>query len=280
MQARRTFFFEEGQAVSRVLIGNHVPGDNTLTLPCGKCLGCRTAAARAWAIRCQLELQQHSNAAFVTLTYDAKHLPPTLQKRDLQLWLKRLRKSSRQNSAQPLRFFGCGEYGETNKRPHYHAIIYGLKPADKQLVADTWAQGRTQVDHATARAIGYTAGYTNKKIEWNTGEPHERVDLETGEVYTYQPAFTQMSRRPGIAAHVRQFHQSWRRHAIHNGHQVPVPRYLHEAWKQHATPHDMEELEIEKTEEALTRNTQPTDLHAMQLIAEARHAISAAKRKL
>ena len=85
-----------------------------------------------------LELQYHDSAYFVTLTYDDFHIPKayypdpetgevhtsyTLCKRDFQLWMKRLRKKF---SDDKIRFFACGEYGGQTKRPHYHAIVFGL----------------------------------------------------------------------------------------------------------------------------------------------------------
>jgi hypothetical protein len=113
-----------------VTMGRAPPDTAPLALPCGGCLGCRTARAKEWALRCQLELQEHDHAVFTTLTYDEKYLPPTLNKRHLTLWLKKLRK--RTGTTQPVRFFACGEYGEQNARPHYHAILYGLSTKDTQ----------------------------------------------------------------------------------------------------------------------------------------------------
>ena len=44
-------------------------------LPCGQCEGCRLTYSRRWADRCMLELQSHTDAWFVTLTYDNDHVP-------------------------------------------------------------------------------------------------------------------------------------------------------------------------------------------------------------
>lgn len=101
--------------------------------------------------------------------------------------------------------------------------------------------------------ISYTAGYTAKKIGWKL-EAGERVDPETGEVYTWQPPFIQMSRRPGIGAHARQWPHSWRSYAVHNGQQMPVPRFLHESWKQQASREEKEALDYERYEKTLNRD--------------------------
>lgn len=232
--------------------------------------------AKAWALRCQLELQQHQSAVFTTLTYNDENLPPTLQKRDLQLFLKRLRKH-RPPTTRAIRFFACGEYGETNSRPHYHAILYGLRVLQEGLIHDTWGLGHTHTAEANPKTIAYTAGYTTKKQGWQSQKKKEMVDPETGELIQYQPPFIQMSQ--GIGGHARQWPQSWKLYAIHGGNKMAVPRYLHEAWKKQATPLQQEELLEEKIQYALTRHTTPATRHAEQQIAEAQEQQRQQRRK-
>ena len=123
--------------------GNH----ERIEIPCGRCVGCRLDYARQWANRCMLELEDHDRACFITLTYDEFHvsksyypdpatglaLPAlTLCKRDLQLFFKRLRKAFPENR---IRYFGCGEYGPSTFRPHYHVILFGIDfSEDRQFV--------------------------------------------------------------------------------------------------------------------------------------------------
>lgn len=254
----------------KIRIGQQLPGADLLYLPCGNCLGCHLATAKSWAIRCTLELQQHESAVFTTLTYDETHNPGTLQRRDLQLWLKRLRSSNG-----PIRFFASGEYGETTKRPHYHAIIYGMAVQQQQQIQTSWGQGHTHTVPITAARIAYVAGYTSKKA--GQRRSNETVDPETGEVY--QPPFIQMSRRPGIGGHARQWPASWRSFAIHNNHRAPVPRFLHDSWKQQATEEDITELKNEKAQWAQERNTFQ-HLEAAEQIAKAQQAIKAQTRRL
>lgn len=236
------------------------------------------ARARAWAFRCTLELQQHRSATFTTLTYDDKHLPPTLSKRDLQLFLKRARKSLGKD--RPVRFFACGEYGEVNHRPHYHAILYGLSERDRDLVESAWGKGRTQTVPAGPASIAYTAGYCAKKIGWRSASLGETVDMRTGEIFIHQPPFTQMSRRPGIGGHARQWANSWRLFAVSNGTKLAVPRFLHEAWKQQATPLDMEDLLFEKANLAASRDTSVERLKAAEAIAVSRQSLQGSRRSL
>lgn len=219
-----------------------------LELPCGRCTGCQLAHARAWALRCQLELQNHDQGVFSTLTYDDKHKPVTLSKTHLQLWLKRLRaRLQRSKTARNVRFFAAGEYGETTRRPHYHAILYGVGLDDRDLLETTWGLGHLRTDPLNPQRIAYTAGYTQKKTGWHLLQREQRIDPETGECYTWQPPFIQMSRRPGIGHEAKKWPHLWRSYAINRqGNKIPVPRFLHEAWKQQATPDELEQLQQEK----------------------------------
>lgn len=229
-----------------------------------------------------LELKEHEHATFTTLTYEDEKLPPTLRKRDLQLFIKRLRKGRKTNR---VRFFACGEYGERTHRPHYHAILYGLSAAhDAAAIDNAWGLGITKTVAVTPAAIAYTAGYTAKKIgdAMRADVEKERMDPETGELYDWQPPFLQMSRRPGIGGEARQkYTESWRDFAIMNGTPIPVPRYLHKAWEGKATGEEKEEREHEHYLKTLTRDRVTTErLSAMEKIAQAKQSLQAAKRKL
>lgn len=261
-----------------ISLWKEVPDSSPLRLPCGGCIGCRTAQARAWALRCQLELQQHSKAAFATLTYDDEHLPVTLSKRHLQLFIKRARKAL--GRARSLRFFASGEYGETTQRPHYHALMYGLDAADADLVQHMWKAGYTSVSDVTPGRIAYCAGYTSKKIGFR-GEAGTRTDYTTGELYEWQPPFIQMSRRPGIGGEARQYTKSWRLYAISNGKQMPVPTFLHTAWKNQATTLELEDLEYEKTKlRAKSSDLSEKRLKAGELIAISKQSLEGQRRQL
>ena len=106
-------------------------GYEPIWLPCGQCIGCRLERSRQWAMRCMHEAQMYDRNCFVTLTYDDEHLPPngSLNKRDFQLFMKRLRK--RYGSG--IRYYQCGEYGELLGRPHHHAILFNFDFDDKVL---------------------------------------------------------------------------------------------------------------------------------------------------
>jgi len=134
-----------------------------LAFPCGHCEACRAAQSSVWTLRMQLESLLHSTMAFITLTYDDKKLgyhPRSLEPSHTQAWLKRLRFQLNY----PIRYYLCGEYGEKTKRPHYHAVIYGLKPSDYPLVEKTWGYGNVKVETGRVESLAYVAGYVTKKL--------------------------------------------------------------------------------------------------------------------
>ena len=102
-------------------------------VPCGQCIGCRLDRARSWSVRMMHEAQLVDEKCFITLTYDDEHLPAdgSLRKSDFQKFMKRLRK---EYSDRRISYFMCGEYGEENHRPHYHAVLFGVDFEDVQVL--------------------------------------------------------------------------------------------------------------------------------------------------
>lgn len=195
--------------------------ENVFLIPCGKCLGCRLDYRKEWSTRCMLEATLYDHCCFVTLTYDDAHVPGSLQKRDLQLFMKRLRKHYK---ATPIRFFASGELGTKNRRPHFHIILFGIMPEDIKVLgkcssgeytytsatfSKLWPFGFHEIGEVTERSCSYVAGYVGKKVD------------DTG--------FVVMSNRPGIGAKYFEDHF----HTIYvndnivmkNGQVVSVPRY-------------------------------------------------------
>jgi hypothetical protein len=179
-----------------------------IPIPCGQCLGCRLDYSKKWAVRCILESSYYKDNYFLTLTYDDEHLPKnsSLVKRDLQLFLKRLRKYIRTYTGLTgVRFYACGEYGEKSMRPHYHVILFNCPLNDLKLlkrtclnnnlytseaIAKLWPQGLHSVGEVTYETCAYTARYVIKK--------HKGLDSKWYELHNLAPEFVLMSRRPGI----------------------------------------------------------------------------------
>lgn len=197
--------------------------------PCGQCLPCRINRRRVWTLRLMLESYYHEKACFVTLTYDADHVPmsphglPVLDKREIQLWLKRVRKLFCDRS---LRFYLCGEYGGRSFRPHYHAILFGVDaseldpewliwkgqsgPATNTRPARlntplyrSWHRGIVHVGECNRKSIQYVAGYVLKKIvkvDRRSGMVLPNIIDGAVEEFSEErtPEFGLMSRRPGL----------------------------------------------------------------------------------
>lgn len=143
--------------------------------PCGKCPACLMRKAKEWTSRIKLEASVigESNCSFVTLTYDDKFLPSDnkVSVRELQLYLKRLRKSYDQ-IGRKFRYFGVGEYGSQTHRPHYHLILLGVAPSEVDMIFSAWRRkvddtylpiGGIEVDECTPASIAYVCGYVSEK---------------------------------------------------------------------------------------------------------------------
>lgn len=172
-----------------------------IELPCGQCIGCRLERARNWAVRCVHEAQMYENNCFVTLTYDNLYLPKdgSLCLRDFQLFMKRLRKKF----GNGIRYFHCGEYGDENKRPHYHALLFNHDFEDKKYfsqkngfvtytsddLSSLWKKGFTTVAGVSFESAGYVARYSLKKVTGEKAKEHYGI---------LAPEYATMSRRPGI----------------------------------------------------------------------------------
>ena len=183
-------------------------------LPCGQCIGCRLKYSQEWAVRLMHENQMHEDSCFITLTMNDEYLmsrenPYSLDKSEFQRFMKRLRK----RYGKQIRYFHCGEYGEKNSRPHYHAIIFGMDFEDKELfsirdeirlytsetLAELWPYGFVTIGSVTMESCAYVARYVCKKQKGKNAEEHYiRWDPLTGEGTPIQPEYATMSRKPGI----------------------------------------------------------------------------------
>ena len=151
---------------------------------CGHCMPCRINHTSQWTLRLLYELSCWQYASFVTLTYSEDNLPldSGLHKSHYQNFMKNLRGRIEHK----LKFYHCGEYGSKKKRPHYHAIIYGLDPFNEEhrkAVYDSWHMceafffDKLPPDYKTSKSpigkgmlpvcredIAYVCGYVQKKL--------------------------------------------------------------------------------------------------------------------
>ena len=147
---------------------------NEIPVNCGKCPPCLKRRVSHWAYRLVIESRARlSVPSFVTLTYAPQNMPitkngfMTLEKRDLQLFFKRLRKANAQryNIFEPIKYFAAGEYGTHTKRPHYHIIMFG---AHHNAIPFAWSLDGHQLGHVhigrvSEASIQYCLKYIHKK---------------------------------------------------------------------------------------------------------------------
>lgn len=154
----------------------------------------------------------HEENCFLTLTYAPKSLPigGTLVKKHFQDFMKRLR----HHANKKIQYFHCGEYGEKDRRPHYHALVFGWDFSDKTLFKVTdrgdkvfhsptlerlWGWGFCTVGAVSFESAAYCANYVLKKITGEKAAAHYRVtDPETGEQHDLLPEYVTMSLKPAI----------------------------------------------------------------------------------
>ena len=187
--------------------------NDRITVPCGKCAGCLSNQRSDWTFRLKQELKGSHSAYFVTLTYDENKVPQkwveedgvpfpynTLRKSDLQLFIKRLRTysdreaekyqidrngSKIQCKAPPLRYYAIGEYGPETLRPHYHGLFFNMSEDSMRNLDKLWKQGFIKIGDVNTASIHYVTKYViNRKQD----------------VPGVEPAFSIMSRRPGIGS--------------------------------------------------------------------------------
>ena len=214
-------------------------GGPLITVACGKCIDCRLAHSREWALRCVHEAQTSAGpGCFVTLTYQTVPNDWSLNYRHFQLFMHKLRKAVPGAG----RFFMSGEYGDENERPHYHAILFNCDFRDKlfhmrkdgldyytsALLAKLWGHGFCLIGDLTMASAGYVARYNLKKITGPAAGDRYQWITEDGEVVDRVPPFSRSSNRPGIG--YEWFQRYWSDcfpcdYMVHKGKRFPVPRY-------------------------------------------------------
>ena len=134
----------------------------SLIAPCGKCYACLANKRSSWVFRMTEEFKNRPFSVFVTLTYDEQHCPQNVNKRDCQLFLKRLRK----NSNLKFSYFLVSEYGTKFGRPHYHAILFFHEHPTYndvfQYIIKSWQLGNVRVDLCNSARINYVTKYILK----------------------------------------------------------------------------------------------------------------------
>lgn len=175
-----------------------------MSAPCGKCEACLSLKSLQWKQRLDYECYLNKYTYFFTLTYNNEALPripvfeefetysdmdsdsykicetydgylPVVQKRDVQLFVKRLRKALAEEYAATFRYYIIAEYGSTTKRPHYHGLLWLSSDEAAEhitrLLADSWVfknksgvystAGRIDCQLVSSSASQYVTTYTS-----------------------------------------------------------------------------------------------------------------------
>lgn len=196
---------------------NAMNSTSPLEVPCNNCVGCKLEYARQWSIRIMHEKRFYDQTSFITLTYDDRHVPENygLSVRELQLFFKKLRKYL---EPKKIRYFACGEYGDVNGRPHYHAIIFNHDWIDKKFVERSgsgeeiftsealqrvWGNGIVSTQDVTHKSANYVARYVTKKIKTDDAfgaDRYYRLSPIDGKFHSVTPEFATRSNRPGLGS--------------------------------------------------------------------------------
>jgi len=203
-----------------------------INVPCGKCARCLDRRKMEWSFRMEQEMNISKTAFFVTLTYAPEHIKRskygqrTLVPKHLQDYMKRLRinhlrtKDSWEHyynnlkSTDKVKMYGCGEYGEERKRPHYHLIIFN---SSRIAIEKSWDKGHVHCVPANKYTISYCMKYLDKRFG-------------TKQDWRKEPEFNTMSE--GIGECYIDKMKNWHTNNLDvlyvsniNGHRIPMPRY-------------------------------------------------------
>lgn len=159
---------------------------------CGSCPECLRKRSSVWALRAVYEARSHLYNCMITLTYDTfkysgspsleeNPVDPTIEvnKRHIQLFIKRLRKWYSTISSEPIKYLCCAEYGSRTHRAHYHLILFGVRFPDiikykrskrnniiyrSAILDKLWGHGICSVDsiNINGAAAAYCTKYTAK----------------------------------------------------------------------------------------------------------------------
>lgn len=219
---------------------------NPIYLPCGRCTGCRNDLTKDWAVRCYHESQLHDYSCVLTLTFNDENLNSkfTLEKQDIQNFVKRLRQFIRRSKdlkqnypqfyKQKISYLYCGEYGSNFQRPHYHLILFGFDFPDKKLLKSSdsgdklytsqfldslWGVGYSTIGSMSMASAMYCASYLTKYVS----------KIEQDEIYCGRlPEFGHASKKPAIGLNwLKKYHNDILAHdaIIINNQKYRIPRY-------------------------------------------------------
>ncbi|MBA7539829.1 hypothetical protein ES705_32114 [subsurface metagenome] len=171
------------------------------------------------------------------MTYADANLPigraeqSSLCKRDVQLFLKRIRKHANKSTLgkgktvkvseikgnEPkIRYYIVGEYGTKTNRPHYHGLYFNLPVDIISEFQELWKLGFVYIGSVTDASIHYVTSYIINRQKENEG---------------IENSFSIMSRKPGIGNSYLEDAEKWHKKGLvfyvvnEGGFRQRIPRY-------------------------------------------------------
>lgn len=160
-------------------------------VPCGRCTPCRVNSQESWIFRNMLESRSALTRSFWTLTLADESLPALEDvgpRKMSKEFFRRLKYSEEQHgNFNPIRYYGCFEYGDKSGRPHFHFLIYNLlhnwqmtapyrKHAPRALSAiKSWPYGHVDIAEFNRATVRYTAKYVMK----DSRDPYQPIPITT-----------------------------------------------------------------------------------------------------
>lgn len=198
-----------------------------VAVPCGHCLECRKAYQNEWKFRLKHELKRCSVPIYTTLTYKDSCMPlgdtddgrtcGCVDVRDVQKFLKRLRKNGGE-LFEGLRYFCVSEYGtQGTLRPHYHLILIAPNVRSVEqvrlLIQKSWKNGFEKTKFCRPTHIHYLTKYLNKMDERDhLVKPFRLYSRSIGLNYL----------TPNV---IKFYLTSFDRTCLYNGYRMSLPRY-------------------------------------------------------
>lgn len=205
-------------------------GGRMVYYPCGRCPNCRDLTRMQMAARFLLEKAQHPeyDSFFFALTYDESNVDFSrpFVKTHIDKFLQDVRNGLRGGGT--FRYILVSEYGDLDRRPHYHFIVlttrkfptkgvYRLASGHQvrqnefvELVRRSWPYGFVDDGGTpTAAAVMYTVGYALKEDDFSMDHEEELRALRWCSQHHVKPPrklrnlkpyipFRRFSLRPGI----------------------------------------------------------------------------------
>lgn len=178
--------------------------DKNIEVECGKCLNCINNKKKEKALRLIQEMNNYKFKLFITLTMDEIQATRsksgltsldknmfTLYIKKLQYWEKKYNMKIAKDNSMKMKYISCGEYGEKSERAHYHIVLL-TNSFIHHKIKTLWKLGHVEMETVKdVRAVYYTAGYTDKKIQTYFKNKYKK-DLDDREI-----AFLKVSRGNG-----------------------------------------------------------------------------------